>query len=101
MGIADFVLITFAENLLSKGFTNIVNEATNNNVRMYVVVPFINKATKEIKFMGPIQVNTARSAGINFHDELMPLTFNLLTTSVKLNYDQIQNGPWKTTNEDQ
>jgi RHS repeat-associated protein len=98
-GLSSFVLVTFLDNLTGGGYENIKNYATSQNVRFSIVVPFFNKATGEIQFVGPITQNSIRSSGIFIGDRLHSIMMKLVSNKVKITPQGIQTG-YSRTNED-
>ena len=66
LGLAEFILVTFKENLneeLSFGLTNIRNYAKSKNVALFTSYPLINMLTNEIKFSMPTLENKPNTRG--------------------------------------
>lgn len=60
IGIAEFHLVTFRENLLGTGLNSIVNFAKQHNVGVSVSYPLLNPISERIKFSKPVQKNSPK-----------------------------------------
>ena len=102
IGIAEYILVTFAENLVKgNGLKNTYDKCVSSNVSLSVSVPMFNTVTHEIKFTAPLQLNYPRAKGIYFPWEKVFHWFrSLFTKKARFNIQKIENSTSEDTNED-